>query len=344
MISKSVRMIDVAKKAKVSRMAVSAVLQGTGNGSIRVGTEKRIHIKRIAQEMGYQPNRSAQQLAGKKSGIIAVMAGTWFYPVELRVFSWLQETANKCGYRMLAVQSDSDVTTLKDVLGELQGRGIEGLIYVAYNNEHQWPEVRELIHGIPHVVSLIGDLEDKNTSGVVSDVELGAAMAVQHLVERGRKKIVMVVEDITSQKDKKRVDGFRAEHIRKGLPFTENQICIATKGWELDTTSEKQWDELLEELISSRNADAIIADSDYSAVGLLKALRRKKVNVPEKVAVLGWGNEAIAPVFDPPISTVSYQIHEIVNTAMDILLGQSDQKSIPLTIQVEPKLFIRETT
>ncbi len=344
MISKSVRMVDIAKKANVSRMAVSAVLQGTGKGLIRVSDEKRSEIERIARELGYQPNRAAQQLAGKKSGVIAVMAGTWFYPVELRIFSWLQQTANERGYRMMAVQSDSDIAPIKDVLGELQGRGIEGLLYVAFNNEHQWPEVRRLIRGIPHVVSLIGDLEDERASGVVSDIHEGAVMAVQHLAKRGRKKIVMITETLNSQKDRKRIEGFRKGHRNLGLSFTEDQVCKATQGWELDSTPEREWDELLEEIIFRRNADAIFVDSDYTAVGLLKALKRKKIDVPEDVSVLGWGNESIAQMYDPPISTVSYQVDRIVNAAMDILLERVGQESESTTIHIKPKLIVRETT
>ncbi len=344
MASKSVRMIDIAEKANVSRMAVSAVLQGTGKGVISVSDEKRTEIERIALELGYQPNRAAQQLAGKKSGVIAVMAGTWFYPVELRIFSWLQLSANERGYRLLPVQSDSDIAPLKDVLGELQGRGIEGLLYVAYNNEHQWPEVRKLIRGIPHVVSLIGDLEDEGASGVVSDISEGAVMAVQHLVKRGCKKIVMITETYKSQKDRKRIEGFRVGHRKLDLSLTEDQICKATQGWELDSTPEREWDELLEEIVTRRKADAIFADSDYTAIGILKAARRRGMDVPGDISVLGWGNESVAPLYDPPISTVSYQINRIVNAAMDILLERIGEESESVTIRIKPKLIVRETT
>ena len=346
MPSNSVRMIDIAEQANVSRMAVSAVLMGTGNGSIRVSAEKTAEIQRIADELGYQPNQAAQQLAGKKSGIIAAIASNWFDPVELRTFAWLQKTFDEHGYRVLATQSNGQMKSMRSILGELNGRGIEGLLFVAFNNDHEWPEVRELLHGVPHAISILGDLGDPNISSVLSDVEQGAAMAVQHLTERGRQKIVMVVENVTSQMNRKRVQGFKNEHCKLGLPFLDDQICIATEGWKLESVGDQDWDDLLDDLLNKRNADALIADSDFGAVGLLKALRRKNYAVPEDISIVGWGNEAIAPIFDPSISTVSYQMHEITAKAVETLVNQIENQKQPesLTLHVKPELIIRETS
>jgi len=343
---KPIRMIDIADQANVSRMAVSAVLMGTGKGTIRVSDDKAAEIRSIAAELGYQPNHAAQQLAGKKSGVIAAMANDWFYPVEVRIFSWLQKTLDEMGYRVLATQSNGKIEPVSAVVGELNSRGVEGLLYVAFGNESQWAEAKELLHGVPHVVSILGDLGDPNISSVLSDVEEGAAQVVQHLAERGRKKIVMVVENDTAQMNRKRIEGFKNEHRKLGLEFSEDQICIATEGWHLSEISYDDWDNLLDNLLNTRNADALLADSDYGAVGLLKALRRQQYKVPEDISLVGWGNEVIAGVFDPTISTVSYPINDVVQQAVKLLLGQIEDRTSTnfQTIHVKPELIIRETS
>lgn len=339
-------MIDIANQANVSRMAVSAVLMGTGKGSIRISVKKSDEIRKIASELGYQPNIAAQQLAGKKSGIIAAMANNWFYPVEMRMFSWLQQSFNEEGYRVLATQSNGQIEPIKNILSELKGRGVEGLLYVAFGNEQEWSEVINLLKGIPHVVSILGDLGAPQISSVLSDSQEGAALAVRHLTERGRKKIVMIVENETSQMNRRRIQGFKNEHHKLGLKFSEDQICIATEGWELESTSYEEWDNLLVDVLGRKGTDGLVADSDFGAVGLLKAIRRKGVSVPEEISLVGWGNETIAPLFDPAISTVSYQLGEIISTAAKTLIKQinsGQQSDSPIT-RVKPKLIIRETS
>ncbi len=96
------RMVDIAQKAGVSRMAVSAVLMGTGNGRVRVSTETAERIRKIADDLGYRPNRAAQQLAGRGSGIVAVVANDCRNFLTQRALAWLHEAAQQDGLRVMA--------------------------------------------------------------------------------------------------------------------------------------------------------------------------------------------------------------------------------------------------
>ena len=73
---KTVRLIDVAEKAGVSRSAVGHVLLGTGAGAIRVGDATAEQIRLIAAELGYHPNRAAQQLRGASTQTLGVLMDT----------------------------------------------------------------------------------------------------------------------------------------------------------------------------------------------------------------------------------------------------------------------------
>ena len=78
------RMINIARAAGVSRAAVSCVLTGGKTGNVRLSDETAARIRQIAQELRFHPNHVAQQLAGKRSGIIGALAQTWARPTESR--------------------------------------------------------------------------------------------------------------------------------------------------------------------------------------------------------------------------------------------------------------------
>lgn len=83
---------DIAVKAGVSRMAVSAVVNRTN--STRVSQEKRAHIARIAEEMGYMPNLTAQVLSGKSSRMVGILnASVRQYSLAVLVAQFLHNAA-----------------------------------------------------------------------------------------------------------------------------------------------------------------------------------------------------------------------------------------------------------
>src|SRR5262245_26385021 len=98
-------MIDIAKRANVSRTAVTHVLTGAGAGHIGgVSAAKAQEIRRIAEELGYVPNFAAQQLAGKRSGILAALASRWNMATERRLLGWFEQVATAKGFDVLGGQ------------------------------------------------------------------------------------------------------------------------------------------------------------------------------------------------------------------------------------------------
>src|SRR3569623_556072 len=89
----TVRLIDVARAAGVSRVAAAHVLNGAGSASVRVSLKTRQRIETIAESMNYRPNRAAQQLRGMPSGLIGVIFDSQWPTNHARLseecdFSW----------------------------------------------------------------------------------------------------------------------------------------------------------------------------------------------------------------------------------------------------------------
>lgn len=338
-------MKDIAAMAGVSRMAVSAVLMGTGEGRVRVAPETAERIRRIASDLGYRPNLAAQQLAGHRSGMIAVVANNWKNFLTQRALAWLHEAAEPAGLRMLASYGQHGVEPVARLVRDVNTGWIDGLVYLAHENESQWSEVSELIRGVPRAVVAIGDLRSSGVSAVVSEVSTGARASIAHLADHGRSRPVFVTEENQSIAIRTRIAEYVDVAEQRGLHFTPSQIVIETCGWIVsDPAYYPKFDELARLLVVDERADCILCDTDFTAVGLLRAFRRLGIRVPDDVAVVGWGDLQFAALFDPPLTTVSHELPELLARVVSRLTcgGVSAQESVLELIPT--RLIMREST
>jgi DNA-binding LacI/PurR family transcriptional regulator len=341
-VNKRCRMIDIAHLAKVSRTAVTHVLTGAGEGKIGgVSQAKAEEIRRIAAQLGYVPNLAAQQLAGKKSGIVGAIASQW-WSTETRFFSILQKACATRGLDILAVQADNNLETVEQFVESWLGRGVEALIVLAFYNDMLWTQSADILAPFPHVISVVIDPEIPGSYAVKSDVAGGMRQAIEHLHRQGRKKIVLLLEDLDRKLNRLRKEAFFEILNDLGCPAEPNQLCIATKGWSAEDYP--NFLALADEL-RSRGADAILADTDYSAAFLSKAFLDRGLCIPDDMAVVGWGNEILSQWSNPLLTTVSYEFEEIVKSCLEMLsgwMGNSGDGQIH-SITVPMKLFLRES-
>jgi DNA-binding LacI/PurR family transcriptional regulator len=340
-----VRMVDIARKAGVSRMAVSAVLMGTGAGRVRVSTQTAERIRTIAQESGFRPNPAAQQLAGRSSGIIAVVANNWKNFLTQHALAWLHDAAAKAGTRVMAQFCQSDVAPIRSLIRDIHSGWIDGVVYLAYENESQWPELADVFRSLPSAVVAIGDLCDPTISSVISDVTSGARATIAHLHERGRWNPVFISEETESAAFQQRRQAYIEAADELGVVFNDARIVIETRGWLVsDAAYYPRFDALARRVVETMKADSVICDSDFTACGLIRALRRLHIRCPQDVSVIGWGNLPFSGLFDPPITTVSLELPTLLTRAVE-RLQRAKQKLPHETIErVETRLVVRESS
>jgi DNA-binding LacI/PurR family transcriptional regulator len=336
------KMNDVAQRAKVSRMAVSHVLMGTGKGYIRVSEKTAERIRRVAQELGYTPNRAAQQLAGKRSGVLGILANDWMHPTELRILSWVQQLVDQRGLRVLASQANRSVERVKRYVADYVGRGIDSLIFVAFGNDALWPLLRGAFTAVPQVVSVLGRPDFDQCFYVDTDPAEGVRQAVTYLHQQGRRRIVQVLEDVESLMNRVRAEAFHKVCEELGCDDDPRQRCVILQDRK---PNEFRIRAFAEELLASRKADAIIAPSDGGALEVIHTLFLKGRRIPDDVAVVGWGNDVVMPFSAPGLTTVDFRFEAIIGKALDMLAElaeNSGQENVASTV-IPPQLLIRQT-
>ncbi len=340
------RMTDIAERAGVSRMAVSAVLMGTGNGRIGVSAQTADRIRQIADEMGYRPNVAAQQLAGKRSGVIAIVAHNWKSFLSQRVLTWLHAAGEREGFRILATEAFDNLEPIEQLLRDSRSGWVDGVVYLAHHNEPQWPVVGEILQQIPNVVTVVGDLRVPGVTGVISDVVSGARESMVHLQSRGRKRPVFVTEEMETPAIRARIEAYCQAATELGMEFDLNHVYQETRGWLISEPDHyPRFDDLARLVVSNMHADSVLCDSDFTAVGLLRAFRRLGLSVPDDISVVGWGDLQFAAVFDPRITTVTHDLPQVLTQAVGKLQQKIQNNKIVGEIElVNTTLIVRETT
>ncbi|WP_207396817.1 LacI family DNA-binding transcriptional regulator [Bremerella alba] len=339
----AVRMKDVAEVAGVSRMAASAVLMGTGNGRIRVSEETAEVIRKAAVDLGYRPNIAAQQLAGKKSNVVALVVRETRNFLTQKVTAELQREAEELGLRLLSVGSYPKLDGLKRVVQDLDAGWVDGVMYLAYENEEQWDEVGKLFESRQNVLTVLENPGGKGTCRVISDVRSGAMETIDHLVSTGRKKVALLTEQRKSPSILDRIVGYREALAKHDKELCEDQIVVDTQGWLVnDPTTYPRFDKICRHLVEDIGADAILCDTDFNSVAVCRSLRRLDLSVPDKVAVIGWHDLQFSSLLDPPLTTVAHDLPALLKAAVSVIQSESDEK--PSEILVPTKLRIRHTS
>lgn len=340
------RMTDIAKRAGVSRMAVSAVLMGTGSGKIGVSAATSQLIRQIAEELGYRPNAAAQQLAGKRSGVIAIVAHDWKNFLAQRVLAWLHEAAEKQGFRILATRAPTDLEPIQRLLRDANAGWIDGIVYLAHENEPQWKLAAEILKHHSAVVSVVGDVQSPGMTNIVSDVASGARATIAHLKDLGRRNPVLITEELESTAIQARIATYCSAAAQFNIAFNRDRVHQATRDWLVsDPSFYPRFQALARTILDDFTADSVICDTDFTAAGLLRAFRQLGVRVPKEISVIGWGDLQFAAVFDPRITTVTHQLPELLTRAVEqlhkLIEGNGDPSGNEL---VETQLLIRETS
>ncbi|WP_172119558.1 LacI family DNA-binding transcriptional regulator [Actinomyces faecalis] len=322
-------MMDVARATGVSHQTVSRVINRPD--SVRPATRERVLA--AIKELGYRPNLAARALVTDSTRMIGVVSGRSSYFGPASTTAAIELAARGAGYGTLVTSlREGDDSEVDEVLGFLATRGVDGIIVVA-------PSIgiadaaRAAARTAPMVVVADGFEPSARLHAVCVDQELGAKMAVRHLIGAGRRRIAHIAGPSDWFDAQARVRGWRTAMEDAGLDASELYWgdWTAESGYTLGT-------EILVRL-EREPLDALFCSNDLMALGVLAAARDQGVPVPERLAVVGYDDTAGAEYYAPPLTTVSQPFEEMGRLCVEVLLraiaGEAGVRhSVPPTLKV----------
>ena len=314
---KSPTIYDVARHSGVSISTISRFI----NAPEKVNSETLKRISKAIDELGFVPKAEARARALRQTGRIGVVTPFFTAPSFVQRLRGIAGALSKQHYELVIYTVES-AEHLKNYLASLPLTGnLDGMVImslpVAETDAH-----RLLEHNIPTVLI---EFPFPTLSSVEIDDAAGGKMATEYLIKKGHRRIAFLgdtdLPEYSIHPVSLRLTGYRQALQEAGLPVSEQLIRLAPY-------TQAQTRQAASELLNLPDAPtALFAATDFQALGVLKAARQLGIQVPERLAVVGFEDLDMADYAD--LTTVRQHLDESGRLAIEILLSRIADPSRP---------------
>jgi DNA-binding LacI/PurR family transcriptional regulator len=321
---------DIAQKLGISQSTVSRILHGAKN--YRVAEKTRTNVMALAREMGYRPNSIARSLRRRRTNLIGFYSGYGYLNARnayiASVIGALQQACDAETLDILLHGAFRQRTT-DQVFGELVDGRIDGLFLHTLATD---PIVNHLVGSSLPVVAISDVLP--GLASVVADDRDGIRQTVEHLFERGHRRIAYLAPEPRFISVENRIDAFQYEMRARGV----QDACVirnTSAGFDIPPM------ELLE---MGATPTAIICWNDLTAANLLVRCRESGMRVPADLAVVGFDDVLDRRLMAQALTTVAVPWDSFAQQAVSLLLAQIRGDDVPRVTCVPVRLVPGETT
>lgn len=311
-----VRISDVAATAGVSTSTVSLVLNDRPGS--RISEETRSRVREAAAAVGYTPNSIARGLRLQRTrtlGLVSDVIATT--PFAGRMLAGAQDAAREHGHLIFLVNTDADPAVERDAIRALVDQQVDAMIYAS-----MWHRVVETPDGLPDR-SVFLDCRPASGShpAVVPDDLEGGRAAVRELVAAGHRRIAFAdAEEVNPPVAAElRYRAYLEVLAEAGIP---PDPAWHIRGADSTAASGRAATERLLDLPTDRRPTAIFCFNDRMAAGAYIAARRRGLEIPADLSVVGYDDQQlVAAELDPPLTTIALPHYEMGRWATEVALG-----------------------
>lgn len=328
---------DIANVLNISPAAVSKALHNDS----RISDKTKKAVKEVAITLDYQPNHLASALRSGKSNLVGVIVPRTNSNFFSSVIQNIEEVLNKEGYNIIITQSNESFEKECRNIDTLLFTQVDGII-ASMANETINLEYYEKIkgRGIPLILFDRGE-NNLNVDYIGIDDYASSHVIVEHLIQQGCKRIAHIGGFKHTRIFNNRIRGYIDALKKYNLPLDDELLieCNLTK---------QDGSEKMAQLLSLKDRpDAIYVAGDYAALGALQVLNEKGINMPNEIALVGFGNEPFTSMVTPTITSVEQHSAEIGKLAALTFLEHLKKDTITQTLKkqiLNAKLIIRDSS
>lgn len=327
---------DIAKALGISASTVSRALRDHPD----INADTRQRVQEFARKVNYRPNALALGLKHQRSFTLGIIIPEIIHHFFSSVISGIEEIAYSKGYRVMICQSNEDFNREVINLQALIDHRVDGLLVshskTTTNFQHFF-EAAEIKLPIVFIDRIVKEIK---TDRVITDDFEGGRVATIHLIERGCKNILHLAAPSQLIVGGERYRGY-AEALKEYGITAKNELIL-----QCDTPADvlAQKKKILE---LAPKIDGIFAVNDFTAIAAMKIIQEAGYKVPGQIAVVGFGDDPIASIVNPGLTTVEQKGFEMGMQAVKMLIDQIEhppKESAPKTVIFPVKIKIRESS
>jgi LacI family repressor for deo operon, udp, cdd, tsx, nupC, and nupG len=320
----------VAEALGVSVSTISRVL--TRPDLVNENTRRRILLG--IERLGYRPNLAARDLRRGKTGTILVIVPVLRSLFFLEVLRGVEAAADELGFSALLANTRTELEREIAYLDLLTSNRADGVILLTGRlppGSAKWARSQPLV--------LAGEpVLNSNLPTVGVDHEGGAEEAVRHLINLGHKRVGLITGPEQVLSAGWRTSGYRKALRSARIPLDNSLIQPGAYTIESGTNA-------MHALLHQRNPPtAVFATSDLMAIGAVRALKAVGLRVPADISVVGFDNEELAEIHDPPLTTVHFPRYEVGYQAMMMLMDVMSKKRSARSATLPTQLIVRASS
>jgi LacI family transcriptional regulator len=305
-------LIDVARRAGVSKSTVSNVIRG----DVRVAKATKARVERAIADIQYHPNAIARSLKARSSTAIGIVVPDLTNSFYAELAAGAERAASALGYAALITHTECSAPTEEEAARAFIERRVDGVIVGGVSVGSTLPSLL-LDRDIPVVVASFGESDDPRLGVIDHDDPTAMESVVAHLYELGHRRLAFVSHHLREQSGERRRLGFENALKRRGL------VDVGL----------------------GDGATAVAAHNDMLAIATIDRLERQGLRVPEDVSVVGYDDIPLAAHRRIKLTTVHSDAVEMGRRAVELLLGAAREGRHVAHREIQSgRLVVRATT
>ena len=298
---------DIAQRTGYAINTVSKAIRNAPD----LAEETKLAIRKIADEMGYITNDSANSLRCGLTMTLALIVADITNPLFAIIEKEIEENARNKGYMVLVINTNEDSENEIKAVRAAIGKNVDGVMLFQTQINNVSAELLEKA-GIPYVF-LYRINDNQECDAILIDEENGGYLAGHRLIEGGRKRLAMLTVPSYISSSRLRANGFVRAMYEAGMDDHYRVI-------HLDSAMES-CERVVRELFADGNKpDGIFCFSDVMAFEAACVLRDIGLRIPEDVSLVGFDNIQSKLSIPFRLTTIAVHKSELAYDAVSVLL------------------------
>ena len=306
---KRASMREVADLADVAISSVSRVLSGHPD----VSADMRERVLDAVHQLEYEPDFLAQSLRRGATLSVGYVVGDISNPLIATITSGAESVLRQAGYSMLLMNSENDPELDAAHIRFFQARRVDGMI-LSLASERQRETLDVLAQVDVPVIMVDRDVDAQLDASIVrNDHKAGMRAAVDHLLDLGHRRIVLITGGLDLWPVRERIAGVTEAVIARGVP-DETTSLVGSLSAEHGERSTEQV------LAMDPRPTAIIAGGNQVLAGCIRSLHRHGIRIPDDISLVTCDEVDLSELHAPPIASIARDTLRLGNTAAELLL------------------------
>ncbi|TDS15871.1 LacI family DNA-binding transcriptional regulator [Sphingobacterium paludis] len=325
---------EIARKLKISASTVSRAL----NDHPSIGLVTTMRVKKMAQELHYEPNQTAIFFKQRRTFTIGVILPSLSEPFFSSAISEIENVAAEQNYTVLMGQSHDDAERELQIIHTFKKHRVDGILMSLGKNTEDLGFVNMLKESEVPIVFFDCVPKIEGVNKVYSDLSSGMREAIQSFASIGHKNIALINGPENLLASQERAAAYRQALLKENLSFDEKYVV------NTDLTENGNIEAMEKLLLLPDRPSAIVSFNDFVTLDVIKHVRQKGLVQKRDIFFISYANYPLWKYMEnPPMGSIEQYPDRQARRAAEMLFSQigSTEDTKPQAVVFESKLELK---